>query len=234
MPNIEIPEDILREWGHHWLNASVEKHGDKPNCFVKKDAMDFPKFFDARVASSLATMLGDVPVITPNRNSLLPPEPNCVELGDSRIIGGIRPQNYDVCYRPDGVRFVFDSKSLNDADSLRKNYQNMINDLATEAATVHIRFPYAVVAFMVIVPLPILFSPQKESLSDTLERLSSRKSPLDSTHLAEAISFILWDPADGNINQDWPISGSCLRLELFSEQVQKSYFSRYKGLPPHA
>ena len=42
---------------------------------------------------------------------LLPTKSNCVEVGPTRVIGGIRPQNYDVAYRPDGPRFVFDSKT---------------------------------------------------------------------------------------------------------------------------
>ena len=72
------------------------------------------------------------------------------------IVGGIRKQNYDVAYRPDGVRFAFDSKTLNVADSMGKNWQNMVNDLATEASTVHTRFPMAVVAFLVLIPVPAL------------------------------------------------------------------------------
>jgi len=51
-----------------------------------------------------------------------------------------------VGYRPDGLRFAFDSKTLNDKKSIGKNWQNMINDLATEATTVHSRFPYASLA----------------------------------------------------------------------------------------
>ena len=30
-------------------------------------------------------------------------------LAHVRVVGGIRPQNYDVGYRPDGVRFVHDT-----------------------------------------------------------------------------------------------------------------------------
>ena len=52
-----------------------------------------------------------------------------VEVGPVRVIGGVRPQNFDVGYRPDAIRFAFDSKSLNDRESIGKNWQNMINDL---------------------------------------------------------------------------------------------------------
>ena len=85
-----------------------------------------------------------------------------------RIIGGVRPQNFDVGYRPDGVRFAFDSKTLNDRKSIGKNWQNMINDLATEATTVHSRFPHAVVAFLVALPEPVVDANQRAAIGETL------------------------------------------------------------------
>jgi len=97
-------------------------------------------------------MLGDIPIVSGSSKKLIPSEADCVELGPARIIGGVRPQNFDVAYRPDGVRVAFDSKTLNDLKSAGKNWQNMVNDLATEAATVHTRFPYALVAFIVAIP----------------------------------------------------------------------------------
>ena len=151
-----------------------------------------------------------------------------------RIIGGVRPQNFDVGYRPDGARFAFDSKTLNDVDSIRKNWQNMVNDLATEATTVHSRFPHAVVAFMVICPEPAAGEPQRSALIETLERLARRVSVEDPVYMAEAIAFVLWNPEDGSIDPTSPSPSSPLRLEKFSSQVESAYVNRYKGLPPHA
>lgn len=131
------------------------------------------------------------------------------------------------------MRFAFDSKTLNDLESVRKNYQNMINDLATEATTVHTRFPYAVVAFMVVVPEPCLASPQREALTGTLDRLARRVNVTDHAHLAEAISLVIWSPSTGEISLEVPREGSRLRIEKFSSYVQAAYFSRYEGLPPH-
>lgn len=68
---------------------------------------------DRAVGRALAAMLG-VKVEKPLNNlALLTPKPNCVEVGPTRVIGGIRPQNFDVAYRPDGVRFAHDSKTPN-------------------------------------------------------------------------------------------------------------------------
>lgn len=226
MPAIVIPPAALRPFGAKWKAGG----GDLTE---KKSQMDLGLVFDARVADALATMLGGISVVKPNANALMPEAPDVVELGACRIVGGVRPQNFDVGYRPDGVRFAFDGKTLNNAKSVQKNYQNMINDLATEATTVHTRFPYAVVAFLVAIPRPCLASPQKEALTDTLERLSQRASPLDSVHKAEAIALALWDPETGEIDTEWPLPGSCLRIGEFPAQVQASYLARYKGLPPH-
>lgn len=185
------------------------------------------------VGRALAEMLGGIEVVKPKITSLLPPIPNCVEVGPCRVVGGIRPQNFDVGYRPDGIRFAFDSKTLNDAKSVRKNYQNMINDLGTEAATVHTRFPFAVVGFIIIIPVPAIQTPQLEALTETLERLTERASPLDSMHKAEVISFVLWHPDTGEIHSSIPNPNSPLRLEAFSSQLERVYRERYKGLPPH-
>jgi len=107
-----------------------DKRADR---FDKKQGMDFGYVFDAAFGASLAQMLGGIDVLKPIDNSLLPPHKDCVEVGKVRIVGGIRPQNYDAAYRPDGPRIVYDSKTLNDRNSIAKNWQNMINDLATEA-----------------------------------------------------------------------------------------------------
>lgn len=109
----------------------------------------------------------------------------------------------------------------------------MINDLGTEATTVHTRFPYGVVGFIVAVPRPCLSSPQKEALTQTLERLTLRKSPLDSSHKAEAISLVVWNPETGQVETDWPAPESPLRIENFAEYLSMAYVERYKGLPPH-
>lgn len=179
-------------------------------------------------------LLGGIPVVKPSPTALTAPLADCVEVGPVRIIGGVRPQNFDVGYRPDGARFAFDSKTLNDTDSLRKNWQNMINDLATEATTVHSRFPHAVVGFMVIIPTPAFVEPQRSAMIETLERLARRVSVEDPVYMAEAISLVVWEPDTGAIETDVPHPASPLRLERFHMSVEAAYVSRYKGLPPHA
>lgn len=235
MPRIAISTEELKKWGRQWLgNVNPETGKSKnPASFDRHQSVNFASFIDAAFAKALAAMLGDIPVKRAKSGALIPPIPNCVEVGPVRIIGGIRPQNFDAAYRPDGPRIVFDSKTLNDFKSVGKNWQNMINDLATESATVHTRFPYAVVAFIVVIPKPALGRKQEADMIRTLERLGSRKDVLDQAHLAEALSLLVWDPESGKVNPVVPPADSILRIEQFFDQLYPHYWNRYKGLPPH-
>lgn len=224
MPVITAKPEELRQWGDKWL---VNK------AFSKKEGMDFGGIFDKQVGAALAVMLGGAKVVAPNQQSLLPKEPDVVEVGPVRVVGGIRPQNYDVGYRPDGIRFAFDSKTLNDTSSVGKNFQNMINDLGTEATTVHTRFPYAVVGFMVVIPAPCFTGEIRTRFTRQLDRLVGRDSPIDLAHKAEAVSLVIWDPTAGAVDETWPPQGSPLRVEQFSQQIQEQYQDRYDGMPPH-
>jgi hypothetical protein len=87
---------------------------------------------------------------------------------------------------------------------------------------------------MLIVPQPVLSAPRERAIIGTLERLARRVNVDDPNHLAEAISFVLWNPADGSIDPNVPDPASPLRIQNFSVQVQAAYVNRYKGLPPHA
>ena len=223
------PLTKLAEFGKKWKEKS------NLSRTPPYSSLELGEVFDSAVANSLSTMLGDVPIREPtSREALLPPDSNCVEKGHFRIIGGVRPQNFDVGYRPDGVRFAYDSKTLNDKKSVGKNWQNMVNDLSTEATTVHYRFPHAVVGFLVAIPAPCISEPRLSAMIETLERLGRRVDTSNAFHLAEAVTLLIWDPDSGSVVNDIPNKDSPLRVEKFSEQVEQAYVSRYKGLPPHA
>ncbi len=234
MPTLVIPKAKLKEWGNLWLGESnpETKQNKAAQCFDRHQSVNFASFIDQEFSNCLAQMLGGIPVKTAG-SGLLPPSDDCVEVGAVRIVGGVRPQNFDAAYRPDGPRVVFDSKTLNDLKSVAKNWQNMINDLATEATTVHTRFPFAIVAFIVVVPKPALAEKQQTDMIRTLERLGSRKNVLDQAHLAEVISLVVWNPTTGDIDTTVPPTQSPIRINKFSETLYPHYLNRYKGLPPH-
>ena len=229
----ELSSTILDTTADISDSIAPEPRTKKASSFDKKQAMDFGYQFDHAFGKAVAVMLGGIPVRSVNSDNLLPPEADCMEVGKTRIVGGIRPQNYDAAYRPDGPRIVYDSKTLNERKSIGKNWQNMINDLSTEATTVHTRFPMCIVAFIIAVPRPALDDAQERDLIRTLQRLGTRAGELDQAHLAEAIAFVVWHPRDGSIDPDVPPKSSNLRLEGMHMRIEKAYLARYANLPPH-
>jgi CO dehydrogenase/acetyl-CoA synthase delta subunit len=234
MPPIEIDANELKMWGKKWLSGQNDENGQTKAeySFDRQQSVNFASFIDFAFGTAISKMLGNE-VAVPAGNSLLPVSPDIVEVGPVRIVGGVRPQNFDAAYRPDGPRIVFDSKTLNEEKSIGKNWQNMINDLGTEATTVHTRFPYSLVIFFVVLPKPALNIKQEKDIIRTLERLSTRKNVLDQPHLAEAIAMVVWDPHTGEIDKNVPESASNLRLEKIHRIIEEVYLDRYKGLPPH-
>lgn len=247
IPEIIFDSNTLRHWGSIWRapkrkpTAAEKKKANCPelfgDCFDKKQGMDFGKeAIDPVVAQALATMLGDIPIVPPiSADSLLPPPSHldCIEVGDTKVVGGVRAQNFDIAYRPDGIRIAYDSKTLNDAGSVKKNWNNMVNDLTAEATTVHTRFPYALVLFFIVIPKPALHQNQAADIIRTLERMNERTGVQEENHRAESIALVVWDPDTGEIDAACPALSSSLRLEKFAKRIEQVYLSRYKGLPPH-
>lgn len=231
MPPIGLDPVLMRSWGQRWLSGTKEG----PLRFSRKDGMDFGYTLDTAVGKAMAEMLGGIPVVTPSATALQPSVADCVEVGPVRVVGGVRPQNFDVGYRPDGVRIAYDSKTLNDTKSVGKNWQNMVNDLATEATTVHSRFISAVVGFIVAMPSPCLMpGARTNAIVGTLTRLGSRRLVDEPLHRAEAISLVSWDPITGLPDPTTPDPASPLRIERFHHDLYEAYHSRFQGLPPHA
>lgn len=224
MPELVFPADKLKEIGSHWDASKSE--------LPKVQGTTLGDLIDLTVGNALATMLGGIPVVRPKMNSLLPLQADCVEVGPTRVIGGIRPQNFDVAYRPDGVRFAYDSKTLNTKDSVGKNYQNMINDLGAEATTVHARFASGIIGFIVAVPFPCLGNHGKNLIA-ALTRLSGRDATSGDLYKAEALGLLVWHPETGEVDMNWPPNDSSLRIEKFSQQVEEAYTYRFAGQPPH-
>lgn len=230
MPAIEIPQDKLAVFGETWHTNGMCLSRTPP-----QSSGQLGNLIDHTVGHALAEMLGGIPTAKPKARSLTPPMSNCVEIGPMRVEGGIRPQNFDVGYRPVGygVRVAFDSKTLNDTKSVGKNWQNMVNDIATEAATVHSVYPEAVVGFIIAVPSPCVNERRRNQMIRVFENLAQRNNAADQHYQAEAISFVIWNPEDGSIHPDYPAPDSRVRIEKFSTLIERAYLDRFDGRPPH-
>ncbi len=129
MPPLSIDQTILASFGATWTANGGDLSRTPPNS-----SGQLGSFFEQAVGDAFAVMVGGVPVVRPNGNALIPPLADCVEVSTIRVVGGVRPQNFDAAYRPHGLRFAFDAKGLNNLKSVSKNWQNMVNDLATEVS----------------------------------------------------------------------------------------------------
>lgn len=107
MPSVIIDQTHLALFGQTWTSRGGSVSRTPPQSSAQLGGL-----FEQAVGKSLAFMLGDISVVVQKGSALVPPQPDCIEVGDVRIIGGVRPQNFDVAYRPDGVRFAFDAKNL--------------------------------------------------------------------------------------------------------------------------
>src|SRR5438128_8084074 len=93
MPPVAVISAELLPFGTQW-----QANGRSLSRTPPWSSSQLGETFDRAVGSALATMLGGISVEDPiNSNALVPPTPDCVEVGPTRIIGGVRPQNFDVC-----------------------------------------------------------------------------------------------------------------------------------------
>lgn len=227
MPPVVVAPAVLGPFGKRWaVTSSLSR--TPPLSSTQLSGV-----FDDALGRSIAAFLGGIPIEPGRMNSLLPPSSDCVEVGPVTVVGGVRVQNFDVGYRPDGVRFVADSKTLNDSKSVGKNFWNMVNDLGTEATTVHLRFPSAVVSFVVAIPAPCLNPRRTQLYLDALAGITGRNDVGGPPHKAEAIAFVVWEPASGVVDPAFPPVGSSLRLDQLSIQIEQAYVDRFGGSPPH-
>ncbi|WP_207801671.1 hypothetical protein [Mycobacterium uberis] len=165
---------------------SVE-NGSSARNSPKKDEMDSGTLIDVTVRGALSMMLSNIPVAVPTASQLQPSQPDYVEVGSVQIVGDVWPQNFDVGYQPDGARITFDSKTLNNHDSVEKNWQDTLNDLATEAT----QFPSAVVGFAVAIPTTCLAPrAQTNTIIGTSAWLGSRKLVNKPDHRAKTMSLV--------------------------------------------
>lgn len=198
----------------------------------KQQAMALSAALAHNVGDAFAAMLGGIPLVKAVSGALRPPPKDCVEFGDISVVGAIRPQQFDVAYRPDGLRLVCDTKTLNSKKSVKANYLNMINDLAHEAATADQRSPHAVAAFVVAIPENCVGPHQLNILTTALSRLTGRVAPSAPADAAEAIALVLWDPATGAVNPLVPAQPS-IRIDNFHTTIEATYALRYGGYAPH-
>src|SRR5258708_12732801 len=100
MPSIAIDQADLLRFGNTWIN-----NGERLSRTPPQSSGELGRLFDTAVGKALAIMLGGIPIVSPNSNSLTPPQPDCVEGGPVLLSVAVRPHNFHFVYTPPHAPF---------------------------------------------------------------------------------------------------------------------------------
>jgi hypothetical protein len=88
MPQVNLPTNELLAFGAQWT-----ANDDRLSRTPPYSSLQLGTLANTAVATALATMLGGIPIVAPiSSNALLPPHADSVELGEIRVVGGVRPK----------------------------------------------------------------------------------------------------------------------------------------------
>jgi hypothetical protein len=159
--------------------------------------------------------------------------------GEKEFQGGLGPKKVDVSYADEqhGLMLAVSIKTICFAP-FGKNLKNRFGDLCTEAITLHMRFPYSVIAGLFAFPLA-------SSLDDASGRrelstfrratklfgtISGRREYTDPGEKFENITMMLFEPAGGSVRLVDAHSEADLTEEKYFERLRETYNRRN----PHA
>jgi hypothetical protein len=163
--------------------------------------------------------------------------------GEKAFQGGLGPKKVDVAYSDErhGLQLAVSIKSIN-SPPYGKNLKNRFADLCTEAITLHLRFPYAVVCALFAFPLGAdqdLTEGREQSTFARANKLfatiSGRREYSNSAEKFENLTTMLFQPYDPNGSDPWV----CLyNSETYEKMSEEAYFAMIKSIynarNPHA
>ncbi|MBN2113079.1 MAG: hypothetical protein JW785_03020 [Acidimicrobiia bacterium] len=158
--------------------------------------------------------------------------------GETTVGGGLRSVNADVSEftEIDGLRLAVEIKPINLA--VGRAIWNRFGDIRTFAVNLHLKFPFAVVAGILTVPV---FEIGKTKDGETrkatthliqraekrLVRSGNREHEGEAAHLLEAVGLVVFDPDTKLVDPDIPEAGNGLRWEEFIGQLAAAYEGRF-------
>jgi hypothetical protein len=158
--------------------------------------------------------------------------------GETTVGGGLRSVNADVSEftEIDGLRLAVEIKPINLA--VGRAIWNRFGDIRTFAVNLHLKFPFAVVAGILTVPV---FEIGKTKDGETrkatthlirraekrLVRAGDREHEGDAAHLLEAVGLVVFDPDTKTVDTDIPEAGNGLRWDEFIERLAAAYEGRF-------
>jgi hypothetical protein len=160
------------------------------------------------------------------------------------VIGGFRRQQIDVvgggvqtftwsgrgrrviALPFDGIRIAIEAKSLNTRESIGKNYNNMIMDIAATALNIHMRYPMACVGIVVALSADANRN-HVDAIVQVLESLNERTKADEPFHLYESCGLFLYDCATETANREVPAPTSSVHMDQFIQRIVDVYRLRY-------
>ncbi|MBI2942061.1 MAG: hypothetical protein HYY04_16645 [Chloroflexi bacterium] len=163
--------------------------------------------------------------------------------GERAFQGGLGPKKVDVSYADEqhGLMLAVSIKSINFAP-FGKNLKNRFADLCTEAITLHMRFPYAVVCALFVFPLAANEDVTPGRTLSTFRRatkllatISGRQEYTDPGEKFENVTTMLFRPVTGGGLQP---EAKLVNCDTQREMSEEEYFLLLRGIynvrNPHA
>jgi hypothetical protein len=158
------------------------------------------------------------------------------EAGERHVAGGLRVVKADVSefHDLDGLRLAIEIKPVNLA--VGRAIWNRFGDIRTFAVNLHLKFPFAVVGGVLVIPTYEDKDGDRKPTTHLIRRAigrlvraGGRRTEGDAPHLLEGIAVVVYDPATGKLSPDLPPKESKLRWDDFIAQLATVYDSRFEA-----
>lgn len=156
-------------------------------------------------------------------------------VGERQVAGALRVVRADVCeyHQLDGLRLAVEVKPVNLA--VGRALWNRFGDIRAFAVNLHLKFPFAVVGGVLVIPTYEVTAtgsrkPTTHLIERTVNRLvrtGRRRNEFDAPHLLEGIAVVVYDPETGELDARTPPKGSGLRWEEFTQTLVEAYDTRF-------
>ncbi len=154
--------------------------------------------------------------------------------GEQMVSGALRTAKADVSemHSLDGLRLAVELKPVNLA--VGRAIWNRFGDIRTFAVNLHLKFPFAVVGGVLVVPTSEEASTGQKSTRhlivravNRLVRAGGRRTEGDAPHLLEGIAVVVYDPQTGQLDPELPSIGTGLRWPEFVDALANAYNTRF-------
>jgi hypothetical protein len=156
------------------------------------------------------------------------------EVGERDVSGALRVVKADVSEMDplDGLRLAIEIKPINLA--VGRAIWNRFGDIRTFAVNLHLKFPFAVVGGVLVIPTYEVSAGKRRDTThliqravDRLARAGGRETEGDAPHLLEGVGVVVYDPDQAVLDPSTPPRESRLRWDEFIEDLARTYSARF-------